>query len=170
MKDEWLKYCDLWYQMLQKGQEDRDINFLWTYSIDKMTVNVRESCFSGMVFTVSRLMRIVLNAKKVHCTSAVSSDQLITVGRNSEESHTETVFGHMLAWHLVIWTIHNSWWVCCVSKFPKKTLGAYTSPICLEAIVRGFGVSPSLADVINSTMLNFVVIGSIATRTIGNLW
>jgi len=28
------------------------------YSIDEMIVNVRESCFSGMVFTVGRLMRI----------------------------------------------------------------------------------------------------------------
>ena len=47
--------------MLQRGQEDKDrkvfVN-LYSYSIDEMVVNVRESRFSGMVFTVSRLMRI----------------------------------------------------------------------------------------------------------------
>ena len=30
----------------------------YLYSIDEMIVNVRESCFCGMVFTVGRLMRI----------------------------------------------------------------------------------------------------------------
>jgi len=31
--------------------------FLWTCSIDEMIVDVQKSCFEGMVFRLSRLMR-----------------------------------------------------------------------------------------------------------------
>ena len=54
MKDEWLKYCDLWYQMLQRVKKTKTGKFLWTYSIDEMVVNVRQSrCFLCVVFWLS---------------------------------------------------------------------------------------------------------------------
>ena len=54
MKDEWLKYCDMVSTAAERSRRQRQEKFLWTYSIDEMVVNVRESRFSGMVFTVSK--------------------------------------------------------------------------------------------------------------------
>ena len=58
MKDEQVRCCDQWYQRRQTDQEDISNIVLRAYSIDKVIIDVEQSCISRVMFTVGRLVRV----------------------------------------------------------------------------------------------------------------